>query len=75
MGMYSDTKRFPNSGGYVWISETNSNKFVSVYRGSLFEASTHSPTVILKLIYHWSCQTNINVSHTSITHTSFQREI
>ena len=61
LGQYSDTKRFPNSGGYVWISETNSNKFVSVYRGSLFEASTHSPTVILKLIYHWCCQTNINV--------------
>merc|ERR1719312_1749568 len=57
LGMYSDAKRFPNSGGYVWISETNSNKFVSVYRGSLFEASTHTPTVVLKLIYHWCCHT------------------
>ena len=28
-------------------------------KGSLFEASTQSPTVVLKLIYHWSCQTNI----------------
>jgi len=60
LGMYSDTKRFPNSGGYVWICETNSNKFVSVFKGSIFEASSHSPTVVLKLIYHWSCQTNIN---------------
>ena len=59
LGMYSDAKRFPNSGGYVWISETNSNKFVSVYRGSLFEASTHTPTVILKLIYHWCCHREI----------------
>lgn len=64
LGMYSDVKRFPNSGGYVWIppsAPTNTNKFVSVYAGSLFEASSHSPTVILKLIYHWSCQTSINV--------------
>ena len=56
LGMYSDAKRFPNSGGYVWISDGNSNKFISVYRGSLFEASTHAPNVILKLIYHWCCQ-------------------
>ena len=34
-----------------------------MYRGSLFEIGTHAPAVILKLIYHWSCQTNIpNVS-------------
>jgi hypothetical protein len=34
-----------------------------VYQGSLFEIGTNPPAVILKLIYHWSCQTNIpNVS-------------
>ena len=65
LGMYSDTKRFPTSGGYVWISETNPNQFVSVFKGSLFEGTSHSPTVILKLIYHWCCQTNINVSKNS----------
>ncbi len=34
-----------------------------MYQGSLFEIGTNPPAVILKLIYHWSCQTNIpNVS-------------
>ena len=63
LGKYSDNKKFPNSGGYVWVSEGSSRgqqkQYVSVFRGSMFEASNHSPTVILKLLYHWSCQTNI----------------
>eukprot|EP00092_Neocalanus_flemingeri_P037076 GFUD01040362.1.p1 GENE.GFUD01040362.1~~GFUD01040362.1.p1 ORF type:complete len:1387 (-),score=480.18 GFUD01040362.1:476-4636(-) len=61
LGMYSDGKKFPHSGGYVWIQEGVSNKYTSVYKGSIFEtsASSHPPTVLLKMIYHWSCQTNI----------------
>ncbi|CAB4066602.1 POGZ [Lepeophtheirus salmonis] len=59
LGMYSDGKKFPSSGGYVWINESKANKCISVYSGSIFMASNHAPTVILKLIYHWSCQTNI----------------
>jgi len=60
LGMYSDSKKFPNSGGYVWINEANPSKFVSVYRGSIFEATSEAPTVVLKLLYHWSCQTSIS---------------
>jgi len=61
LGMYSDGKKFPHSGGYVWIQEGVSNKYTSVYKGSIFEtsATSHPPTVLLKMIYHWSCQTNI----------------
>jgi len=62
LGMYSDGKKFPHSGGYVWIQEGSSNKYISVFRGSIFESTTgesQSPTVMLKLLYHWSCQTNI----------------
>ena len=49
-------QKFPHSGGYVWIQEGAANKYTSVFRGSVFEASTSPPTVLLKLIYHWSCQ-------------------
>ena len=59
LGMYSDGKKFPHSGGYVWIQEGAANKYTSVFRGSIFEMAASSPTVLLKLIYHWSCQTNI----------------
>jgi len=61
LGMYSDGKKFPHSGGYVWIQEGVSNKYTSVYKGSIFEtsATSHPPTVLLKMIYHWACQTNI----------------
>ncbi|KAK5645646.1 hypothetical protein RI129_004110 [Pyrocoelia pectoralis] len=59
LGMYSDVSRFPFSGGYVWISECCPNRFVSVFSGSIFENCPHPPSVILKLIYHWACQTNI----------------
>ena len=61
LGMYSDGKKFPHSGGYVWIQEGQSNKYTSVFRGSIFESSANSqsPTIILKLLYHWSCQTNL----------------
>lgn len=59
LGVYSEVNRFPYSGGYVWISECCKQKFVSVYNGSIFEMSTQTPSVLLKLIYHWSCQTNV----------------
>ncbi|XP_077295216.1 zinc finger domain-containing protein relative of woc [Arctopsyche grandis] len=59
LGMYSDVSKFPYSGGYVWISECCPARFVSVFSGSLFEGATHPPSVLLKLIYHWACQTNV----------------
>lgn len=59
LGMYSDATKFPYSGGYVWISECCPSRFVSVFNGSLFEAAPHPPSVLLKLIYHWVCQTNV----------------
>ncbi|CAH0557209.1 unnamed protein product [Brassicogethes aeneus] len=59
LGMYSDVSKFPYSGGYVWISECCPQQFVSVFSGSLFEGSPHPPIVILKLLYHWACQTNV----------------
>ncbi|XP_033209365.1 uncharacterized protein LOC117168099 isoform X3 [Belonocnema kinseyi] len=59
LGMYSDTGTFPYSGGYVWISSCCPDRFVSVFSGSIFQGAPHTPTVLLKLIYHWACQTNI----------------
>lgn len=59
LGVYSDAAKFPYSGGYVWISDCCPTRFVSVFHGSLFEAAPHPPSCILKLIYHWACQTNI----------------
>ncbi|XP_044267010.1 uncharacterized protein LOC123012884 [Tribolium madens] len=57
LGMYSDASKFPYSGGYVWISECCPQRFVSVFSGSIFEGSQHPPMAILKLLYHWCCQT------------------
>lgn len=34
--------------------------FVSIFRDSIFEDAPHAPTVLLKLIYHWACQTTAN---------------
>lgn len=59
LGMFSDSGTFQCSGGYVWISSCCPDRFVSVFSGSIFQAAPHSPTVLLKLIYHWSCQTNV----------------
>jgi hypothetical protein len=58
LAMYNDRAKFPSTGGYVWISDCCPDRFVSVFRGSLFEGQNHPPTTILKLIYHWACQTN-----------------
>lgn len=60
LGMYSDASKFPYSGGYVWISDCCPQKFVSVFCNSIFEGAPHAPTVLLKLIYHWACQTNVH---------------
>ncbi|XP_037949538.1 uncharacterized protein LOC119680674 [Teleopsis dalmanni] len=59
LGVYSDASKFPYTGGYVWISECCPTRFISVFHGSIFEGAPHPPSCILKLIYHWSCQTNI----------------
>ncbi|CAK9827128.1 Pogo transposable element with ZNF domain [Anthophora retusa] len=59
LGMYSDQGTFPYSGGYVWISSCCPDRFVSVFSGSIFQGATYTPTVLLKLIYHWACQTNV----------------
>jgi len=47
------------SGGYVWITKCCDRNFVSIFRDSIFEDAPHGPTVLLKLIYHWACQTSI----------------
>ncbi|CAG0881672.1 unnamed protein product [Darwinula stevensoni] len=63
LAVYSDVSKFPHSGGYVWVSDCCPDRFVSVFRGSIFEGANQNPAVILKLIYHWACQTNpTNVS-------------
>lgn len=59
LGMYSDQGTFPYSGGYVWISSCCPERYVSVFSGSMFEGAPYTPTVLLKLIYHWACQTNV----------------
>lgn len=59
LAMSSDQGGFPYSGGYVWISNCCPNRYVSVFNGSLFQGAPHIPSVLLKLIYHWSCQTNV----------------
>ncbi|CRL06756.1 CLUMA_CG019459, isoform A [Clunio marinus] len=59
LGMYSDAGKFPYSGGYVWISQCCPTRFVSVFNRSIFEGAPYAPTVLLKLIYHWTCQTNV----------------
>lgn len=60
LGMYSDAAKFPYSGGYVWISQCCPTRFVSVFNRSIFEGAAYAPTVLLKLIYHWTCQTNVS---------------
>ncbi|KAK0158266.1 hypothetical protein PV328_009290 [Microctonus aethiopoides] len=59
LAMYSDTGTFPYSGGYVWISNCCPDRYVSVFSGSIFQGAPHMPSVLLKLIYHWACQTNV----------------
>ncbi|KAH8275616.1 hypothetical protein KR026_011754 [Drosophila bipectinata] len=59
LGIYSDVTKFPYTGGYVWISDCCPYRFVSVFNNSIFEGAQHPPTFLLKLIYHWACQTSI----------------
>jgi len=54
----------PSSGGYVWMVDccNQPRRYVSIYTGSFFALALKehvAPTSILKLIYHWSCQTTI----------------
>ncbi|XP_046398334.1 uncharacterized protein LOC124165096 isoform X2 [Ischnura elegans] len=58
LGIYSDSSKFPNSGGYVWVSDCCGQRHLSVFSGSLFEGVPHTPKTMLKLIYHWACQTS-----------------
>ncbi|KAK3878471.1 hypothetical protein Pcinc_016890 [Petrolisthes cinctipes] len=63
LGMFSDPKVLATSGGYVWISECCGKKYVSVYSGSIFGSTPIDkvpPTSVLKLVYHWACQTSIS---------------
>uniref|UniRef100_A0A6V7M7Z7 C2H2-type domain-containing protein n=1 Tax=Bracon brevicornis TaxID=1563983 RepID=A0A6V7M7Z7_9HYME len=71
LAMYSDAGTFPYSGGYVWISSCCPDRYVSVFSGSIFQGATHTPAVLLKLIYHWSCQTNVQnvVSWVKVSNT------
>ncbi len=58
LGMYSDGAKQPFSGGYVWISECCPDTQISVFQGSIFESAVYQPGTIIKLIYHWACQTS-----------------
>ncbi|XP_071454647.1 uncharacterized protein [Hetaerina americana] len=58
LGIYFDSSKFPNSGGYVWVSDCCGQRHLSVFSGSLFEGVPHTPKTMLKLIYHWACQTS-----------------
>jgi len=60
LAKYSDASKQPFSGGFLWISDCCPDSPVSVYQGSIFEASVYPPGVLFKLIYHWACQTNAN---------------
>ena len=55
----------------MWITKCCDRNFVSIFRDSIFEDSPHAPTVLLKLIYHWACQTTISnvVQWVKIDHT------
>lgn len=57
LGMYSEGSKQPFSGGYVWITECCPEKQISVFHGSIFESAVYTPGTIMKLIYHWACQT------------------
>ncbi|RLU15253.1 hypothetical protein DMN91_012247 [Ooceraea biroi] len=57
--MYSVRGTFPYSGGYVWSSNCCPDRYVSVFSGSVFQEAPYMPTVLLKLIYHWACQTDV----------------
>ncbi|OXA52602.1 uncharacterized protein LOC110850960 [Folsomia candida] len=57
LGMYSDSDKYPHSGGYVFTTDCCLEKQQSVFHGSIFEASVYPPSTTMKLIYHWACQT------------------
>jgi hypothetical protein len=57
LGMYSDSEKYPYSGGYVFTADCCPDKQLPVFQGSIFEASVYPPGTTMKLIYHWACQT------------------
>ena len=64
LGMYKTPTLLTLSGGYTWIIECcpGGRKYVSIFSGSIFALGLNeniSFTSVLKLIYHWSCQTSI----------------
>ncbi|XP_018018469.1 uncharacterized protein LOC108674990 isoform X2 [Hyalella azteca] len=64
LGLFQMPSILPSSGGYVWLSDccSHGTKFVSIYSGSIFAIGLKegiSATSVLKLIYHWSCQTTV----------------
>ena len=63
--MYQTPTLLTSSGGYAWIIECcpGGRKYVSIFSGSIFALGLKeniSSTSVLKLIYHWSCQTTIS---------------
>ena len=44
----------------MWITQCCNKSFVSIFAGSIFENSPHPPMSLLKLIYHWACQTSVS---------------
>ncbi|KAF0306005.1 hypothetical protein FJT64_022450 [Amphibalanus amphitrite] len=65
LGMFTDSDKLIQSGGYVWVKNCCRPKFLSVHYGSLFDANRLSgtntlPVQVLKLMYHWSCQTPLH---------------
>ena len=56
------TEEMHQSGGFIWITELCCCQKLSVFYGSIFETKVNDKTTaesILKLIYHWSCQSTI----------------
>lgn len=49
--------KYPHSGGYVLTADCCKDQPMPVFQGSIFEASMYPPMTIMKLVYHWACQT------------------
>ncbi|XP_037091389.1 uncharacterized protein LOC119111688 [Pollicipes pollicipes] len=65
LGMFTDSDKLSQSGGYVWVKNCCRPKYLSVHYGSLFDVTrlllpTTAPVQVLKLMYHWSCQTPLH---------------
>jgi hypothetical protein len=58
LGFFSDQKKYPMSGGYIWFLKDDPTVKVSVFKDSIFEQKNLNPFEILKLMYHWCQQSN-----------------